>query len=271
MPLVGTCRCQLGTFAADGAASYAAPRRTGTVRGDMTRFGERLARGMIGPVWCWWLRQQVTIVSTPTSEDGTLQAGTLENPGSLPRSEASSGSALSQQARNERSAMRRVCLLARGARPVIGTTARTAAFAGFPVRGLSAVHDVVVSSATGTDDAAESSAVVSQHRALHVAVTQDLTVINERAREVGLKIGWTLRVGARLGLQSAVSRTRSLEWVSLVLDVLLGGRQWRSSGRDGEAGGSPEEARAFERRCTCGYGWLASGGRWRSSDVEYVR
>jgi hypothetical protein len=91
----------------------------------------------------------------------------------------------------------------------------SAAFAGFPVRGPSAVHDVVVSSASGTDAIAEASAAVSQHRALHVAVTQDLAVINERAREVGLTIGWTLPVGASPGLQSAVSWTRSLARASL--------------------------------------------------------
>jgi hypothetical protein len=146
-----------------------------------------------------------------------------------------------------------------------------AAFARFPARGLSAVHDVVVSSATGTDAIAETSAAVSQHRALHVAVTQDLAVINERAREVGLKIGWTHPVGASPGLQSAVSRTRSLERASLVLEVLRDDRQWRCSGRDGEVGGCPEVARGFERRRTCAYGWLASGARRRPSDVECVR
>jgi hypothetical protein len=147
----------------------------------------------------------------------------------------------------------------------------SAAFAGFPVRGLSAVHDVVVSSATGTDAIAETSAAVSQHRALHVSFTQDLAVINERAREVGLKIGWTLPVGASPGLQSAVGRTRSQELASLVLEMLRDDRQWRCSGRDGEVGGCPEVARGFERRCTCAYGWLASGGRRRPSEVECVR
>ncbi len=83
------------------------------------------------------------------------------------------------------------------------------------MRGLSAVHDVVVSSATDTDAIAGTSAAVSQHRALHVAVTHDHAVITERAREVGLKIGWTLPVGASPGLQSAVSRTRSLVRASL--------------------------------------------------------
>jgi hypothetical protein len=37
MPLIGTCRSQLSAFA-EGAASYPALRRTGTVRGGMTRF-----------------------------------------------------------------------------------------------------------------------------------------------------------------------------------------------------------------------------------------